>query len=136
MWTSTTCGPGLRSHCRGWCPSIASDAAILYVLRQNGMGIQRGDKDDRGAVHRAHIEFELPAGGHALQRVNGEAEVSALAPGGDRPAWRGPEVGGGRWRQGKRSIIEAQADGLRCMYIAGRAVVSGGNVDPQTVTQD
>src|ERR1700681_3784360 len=87
MWTSTICGPGLKSHCRGWWRSIASDAAILYVLGQNRMGIQRGGKGNRGAVHRANIELELPAGGHAPQGVNREAEVCSLAPGDDRPVW-------------------------------------------------
>src|SRR5258706_8964802 len=85
MWTSTTCGPGPRSHSRGWCPSIASDAAILHVLGQNGAGIHRGDKARRAAVRRADVEFELAARGHAPARAAVKVEVRRLAPGSDPP---------------------------------------------------
>src|ERR1700675_3073477 len=134
-WTSTTCGPGLRSHCRGWCPSIASDAAILHVPGQNGTGIQSGDKTNHGAVYRANLEFELPACGHAPERFNREAEVRSLAPGSDRPVWRASKGRRGRWRQGKRPIIEDHGDGGRCMNIPGLPVIPGGNVYPQAVAQ-
>src|SRR3982074_1931313 len=83
-WTSTTCGPGPRSHCRGWCPSPASNVAILEVLGQNGVGIHRGGKAHDGAVCRAYREFELRACGHAPERFNREAEVRRVAPGSDR----------------------------------------------------
>jgi len=43
MWTSTTCGPD-RDHIARSCPSIASNAAILHVLLQNGAGIHGGLK--------------------------------------------------------------------------------------------
>src|ERR1700730_1797975 len=124
-WTSTTCGRGLGSHCRGWCPSIGSDGAIIHVLGQNGTSIQGGSKGNHAAVHRANIEFELSACGHPPEGIDREAEVRSLAPGGDRPVWRVSECRRFDERQGKRPIIEDQADGGRCMNIADLPVISG-----------
>src|SRR3984957_9202342 len=136
MWTSTTSVRAPRSRCRGWCPLIASDAAIVHILGQNGAGIHRGDKARRGAVRRADVEFELAAGGHALERGDVQVEIRRLSPGGDRPVWLAPEF----WRllherQLEGPIVEDQGDGGRRMNIAGWPVISGRNVDPQAVAQ-
>src|SRR6266704_5278984 len=135
MWTSTTCGPAPRLHCRAWCPSIASNAAILHVLGQYGAGIHRGGKADDGAVYRANLEFELLACGHMPERFNRETEIRSLAPGSDRPVGLTPEYRRLHGRHGKRAIIEKQADGGRCTDIAGLPVIAGGNVYPQSVAQ-
>src|SRR5258707_12816895 len=92
MWTSTTCGPGPRSHCRGSCPSIASNAAILHVLLQNGAGIHGGTEAQRGTVRRANIELELAACGHPSERPHVETEVRRLAPRSDRSVWLPPQL--------------------------------------------
>src|SRR5882762_312325 len=134
-WTSTTCGPEPRSHCRGWCPSIASDAAILHVLLQNGAGVRSGVEAQRGAVRSANVEFELAACGHAPERTDVKAEVRRLAPGSDRPVGLAPELRRLHGRQANRPIVEHQGDGVRCVNVAGLLIISGGDVDPQAVAQ-
>src|SRR5882757_714459 len=135
MWTSTTSVPAPRSRCRGWYPSIASDAAILHILGQNGAGIHRGGKARRGAVCRVDVEFELAAGGHALERGDVQVEIRRLSPGGDRPVWLAPECRRLHERQFEGPIVEDQGDGGRYMDIARLPVISGRNVYPQAVAQ-
>src|SRR5882762_8051606 len=135
MWTSMMCVPAPRSRCRGWCPSIASDAAILHVLGQNGAGIHRGGKARRRTVRRLDVEFELAAGGHAPERGDVQVEVRRLSPGGDRPVWLAPEFRRFHERQLEGPIVEDQGDGGRRMNIAGLPVISGRNVYPQAVAQ-
>src|SRR5258708_32751562 len=119
MWTSTTCGPGPRSHCRGSYPSIASNAAILHVLLQNGAGMHGGAEAKRGTVRRGNVDFKLAACGHAPERVDVKAEVRRLPPSSDRPVWLAPELRRlFHDRKSKRPIIEDQGGGGRCMNIA------------------
>src|SRR5260221_1051327 len=115
MWTSTTCGPGPRSHCRGSCPSIASNAAILHVLLQNGAGINGGAEAQRGTVRRANIELELAACGHPSERPHVETEVRRLAPRSNRSVWLVPQIRALQYRKTERSIIEDQGGGARCL---------------------
>src|SRR5260370_15479410 len=108
MWPSTTCGPGPRSHCRGSCPSIASNAAILHVLLQNGAGIHGGAEAQRGTVRRANIELELAACGHPSERPHVETEVRRLAPRSDRPVWLPAPRSRPPYRQTHRVLIRDQ----------------------------